>query len=34
LAGPSRVRDFIAYAGREVGIGASRKMGWGRFTVQ
>ena len=34
LADQSRVRDFITYAGREVGIGASRKMGWGRFTVQ
>jgi hypothetical protein len=29
-----RVRAFVAYAGREVGIGASRKMGWGRFTVE
>lgn len=30
---PAKVRDFLAYAGREVGIGASRRMGWGRFDV-
>jgi hypothetical protein len=30
---PERLRGFIEWAGREVGIGASRKMGWGRFTV-
>lgn len=28
-----KVHDFIRYAGSETGIGASRKMGWGRFTV-
>lgn len=26
--------DFLGFAGREIGIGASRKMGWGRFTVE
>jgi len=29
----AKVREFVAYAGREVGLGASRKMGWGRFEV-
>jgi len=29
-----KVADFLAYAGREIGAGASRKMGWGRFTVR
>ena len=33
LVDPKKVREFLAYAGREVGIGASRKLGWGRFTV-
>ena len=28
-----KVQDFISYAGENVGVGASRKMGWGRFTV-
>jgi hypothetical protein len=28
-----RVRDFVAFAGREVGLGSSRRLGWGRFTV-
>lgn len=28
-----RLRDFLVWAGREVGVGASRGMGWGRFTV-
>ena len=27
-----RLRDFVEYVGREVGIGASRKMNCGRFT--
>lgn len=27
------LQDFLAFAGREVGIGASRKLGWGRFTI-
>ncbi len=26
--------DLLRYAGREIGVGASRKMGWGRFEVQ
>jgi hypothetical protein len=33
LVDPAKVRNFLSYAGREVGIGASRKLGWGRFTV-
>jgi hypothetical protein len=28
-----RVREFIAYGGEEIGIGAARKMGWGRFRL-
>jgi len=28
-----KLLDFLRFAGREVGIGASRKLGWGRFTV-
>jgi hypothetical protein len=28
-----RVRSLVEFAGREIGIGASRKMGWGRFIV-
>lgn len=28
-----RVCDFIGFVGREIGVGASRKLGWGRFTV-
>ena len=28
-----RLREFIAYGGEEIGIGAARKMGWGRFTL-
>jgi hypothetical protein len=27
------LHDFVTYAGREIGIGASRKLGWGRFSV-
>ena len=30
---PERVRDFVSFAGREIGVGASRKLGWGRFTT-
>jgi len=33
MVDPKRLRDFIAYAGREIGIGASRKLGWGRFSI-
>ena len=29
-----KAKRFIEWAGREVGVGASRKMGWGRFTVE
>ena len=28
-----KLTDFLTFAGREVGIGACRKLGWGRFTV-
>ena len=31
---PSVLRDLVEHGGANVGIGASRKMGWGRFTVQ
>jgi hypothetical protein len=31
---PKALRQLLEFAGREVGIGASRKMGWGRFTVK
>ena len=33
LVDPKKVTDFISYAGRDVGIGASRKLGWGRFEL-
>lgn len=33
LVRPERVKQFIEFAGREVGVGASRKMSWGRFEV-
>lgn len=29
----ARAREFISWAGREVGVGAARKMGWGRFAI-
>jgi len=29
-----KMTDFIEFAGREIGVGASRKLGWGRFTVK
>lgn len=28
-----KARDFWTWAGREIGVGASRKLGWGRFEV-
>ena len=31
---PPAIHDLLDFAGRVVGIGASRKMGWGRFTVE
>ncbi len=34
LVKPETLVRFIAFAGSDVGIGASRKMGWGRFKVQ
>lgn len=33
LPDAEKVRKFIEFAGREIGIGASRKLGWGRFIV-
>jgi hypothetical protein len=33
LVDPVKVTDFVAFAGREVGVGASRKLGWGRFEI-
>ena len=33
LVRPERVRQFIEFTGRDVGVGASRKMRWGRFEV-
>jgi len=34
LVRPEAILALLAYAGREVGIGASRKMGWGRFRLE
>ena len=31
---PDALMTFLVYAGREIGIGASRKMGYGRFAVE
>ncbi len=28
-----KARQFLEWAGREVGVGAARKLGWGRFTI-
>ncbi len=28
-----RAREFIAWGGQEIGVGAARKMGWGRFEI-
>ena len=28
-----KIREFVAWAGREMGVGAARKMGWGRFVI-
>lgn len=28
-----KARDFVAWAGREIGVGAARKLGWGRFEI-
>jgi len=30
---PEKVKRFLVFCGREVGVGASRKLGWGRFEV-
>jgi len=29
-----KLREFLAWAGREVGLGAARKLGWGRFEIK
>ena len=28
-----KARQFLAWAGQEIGVGAARKMGWGRFKI-
>jgi len=28
-----KAKEFVAYIGREIGVGASRKLGWGRFEL-
>lgn len=33
LVKPDTLRNMLTWAGAWVGIGASRKMGWGRFSV-
>lgn len=33
LVAPDRVRNFLEFVGRDVGVGACRKMGWGRFEI-
>jgi hypothetical protein len=34
MVNPKTVVALLQFCGRKVGIGASRKMGWGRFTVE
>lgn len=34
VLGAAKVKEFVSYTGREIGIGASRKLGWGRFKVE
>lgn len=29
----AKVRSFVEFAGREIGVGASRKLDWGRFAI-
>jgi len=29
-----KLREFLAWAGREIGLGAARKLGWGRFEIK
>jgi len=31
---PKRLHQFLEWSGREIGIGAARKMGWGRFKIE
>jgi hypothetical protein len=31
---PQKVKDFLRFVGQEIGVGASRKMDWGRFTIE
>jgi hypothetical protein len=33
IVAPERVRKFWEFVGRDIGVGASRKLGWGRFEV-
>jgi hypothetical protein len=33
IIAPKKVDDFISFCGREIGVGASRKLGWGRFEI-
>lgn len=33
LVREERVRQFLEFTGREIGVGASRKMRWGRFEI-
>jgi hypothetical protein len=33
IVDPAKVRTFLEFAGREIGCGASRKLGWGRFDI-
>lgn len=28
-----KLQEFLAWAGREIGLGAARKLGWGRFEI-
>jgi hypothetical protein len=32
LVSPEAIKNLIEFAGRVIGIGGSRKLGWGRFT--
>jgi hypothetical protein len=34
IRNPDELPDFLAYAGQRIGVGASRKMGCGRFVVK
>lgn len=34
IVAEKRAIDFMRFLGREIGVGASRKLGWGRFDVE